>query len=404
MDSISENVKKAIESVIKIENFTTYPSVTITSGSLNGDGLTSKTVAVNLKNDQKSVDVFIKYFPENATSNQINLFKDIYETETRFYEKVYPVMVKFQKERKLRDGFDNVARYYPCNNVDFNGIAPIALSNLRAVGYGMRDLKEEANQELLVKVLETYAKLHATFLAMKDQQPEVYKSISSELVDDVAEKFNDVGFYDVIKVLMKGLIDYLDPKVDKIAIEKLTEFLNNLETFVSDIPKLITNDYSIITHADGWSNNMMFLYNESKRLIDVKILDWQVYKISFPGLEATHVFYNALARKKALDNVEIYTDAYYNKLKEQVEKLGSDVNKLYPKEVFLAHWKQFAKYGMMLAIVTNRVAFMSKDDIVDLVDNKDGKMPIFSVDFKEKDRYFKLLKDLVDHFVQNDLF
>jgi Ecdysteroid kinase-like family len=121
-----------------------------------------------------------------------------------------------------------------------------------------------------------------------------------------------------------------------------------VEKLNSDDVKFL--EYSAICHGDCWNNNILFK-QVAENCVEVKLLDYQMMRYASP---ATDIWYFLLVcttkefRDRHFDDL---IRVYYDKLSEAVKSLGSDPDKVFPREVLEAHIKRFAKFGMLMAIL-----------------------------------------------------
>nr|XP_022920838.1 uncharacterized protein LOC111429218 [Onthophagus taurus] len=401
-EELVPNVKRAIEEIISSEKIISPPMIEISPGCEVGDGFASKTLAVDIKGLDKTINLFVKYFPEDDQNPLIKVFAMVFNTEFRFYDKIFPEMIKFQQEKGLteQEMFQNVPKHLK-TLIEYNGIPPIILENLRPIGYKLRNFKSSIDEDHLTLSLKAYAQYHAISFAMKDQRSELFKKLSVDIKDFHVAAFNVMRLADSLGGMIDSFLSNLDPVLDR---KLLNECRNLKEVLIHNVANLnkLVDDYAVICQGDCWSNNMMYLYDETTgKPIDVKLVDWQIQRYNSPVLDVSYFFYS-VATIETLKNFDKYFNFYYNTLAEFLKRLGSDPRKLYPKVVYLNHWKKFSKFGLTMCFVAFMVEYAKKDNLPDFIDGKGQEMPEFAVELDEKDMYQKRLKLLVEHFVERD--
>lgn len=251
--NVSVGVKEFVSEIMTQNNLDSASKVEYQPGSDIGDGYMSQTVAVNIQDKEKSLDLFLKCSNPLIVMEE---FKIIFQVETFLYETLYPAYVNFQKKHNVQDVFQNVPKFFGASTKGSQEI--IALENLKPKNYELFSRYKLYNDEHLTCILKTFAKFHAISYAFKDQERETHDSWRGNLVDYSAMmkngKFDQMG-----AAMIKDFFSKLDPVEDK---DILMAFGDVQEVMNSSF-KTLAMDYAIITKGDCWNNNMLFLYEVS---------------------------------------------------------------------------------------------------------------------------------------------
>ncbi|XP_022909654.2 uncharacterized protein [Onthophagus taurus] len=401
---ITDTAQNIIDQIVKSENIKNPSEISVSRGSQDGDGYVSKTYAISIKNDfGKDIKLFVKYLPDDMMLKWKTAFIEAFYTEYNFYAEIYPAFNEFENSKNIKEPFNNVPKHF--NTKMRNGeTPPIVLENLRSLGYTLRDRKKPIDDAHLILPIKAFAKYHAVNYAMKDQQSETYKKLTSGPRDILGNYFLEFGMYDMIEKCVKQLTDSFDPILDKEIMEHCTNLDQKLVNYMKNIFREY-DEYFIIAQGDCWSNNMMFLYQEETGLpIDVKLIDWQCQRISSPLFDFSYFFYT-LATKKELDNAEYYLKLYYDTLSQRIAELGSDPEKLFPYHIFRDHWRKYSKFGLCMAFSVIKIQLFEKDEIPNILnpDTEITPTEAFAVVLKSQDVYIKRLKDLLEYFIHHGL-
>lgn len=251
--AISNEIKAFVQGILSEKLFDSTAEIKYFPGSEIGDGYGSKTLAVNINDETKSLHLFLKCA---LTTINIKSLHSIYETEIKWYKTIYPAYQKFLADKKIKNGFNNVPLCYGV--LEKTGSETVALENLRARSFTLFDRFTFMNYEHLKLTLETFAKFHAVSFALKDQQREVHDDYIGGR-PNIILALKDLAFEKIISNMVSEFVSKLDPiededilrKSEHLASRVLDQFLN-MERYL--------NDYSILTKGDCWVNNMMILY------------------------------------------------------------------------------------------------------------------------------------------------
>lgn len=255
--SVSEDIKKLVDDLIEKINFKST-LIKYYNGSQIGDGYGSVTIAVEIRNDEEILNLFLKCTKNVKDTDKVETDK-IYANEIYFYATIYPEYMRFLQDKGVKDGFKNAPKYYGARSDRYNEV--IILENLRSTGYTLFKRGTFMNDAHLSLVLKTFAKFHAISFAIKDQDPKLHNEICANCYD-VSISMEAMGFYKVLKDMAHDFFGKLDPETDKDILERLDGLVERIVQAVKDSPRY-KSDYTIFTKGDCWSNNMMVLYEVS---------------------------------------------------------------------------------------------------------------------------------------------
>lgn len=93
----------------------------------------------------------------------------------------------------------------------------------------------------------------------------------------------------------------------------------------------------------------MFLSNEGKPQ-SVSLIDWQISRYASPILDLANFIFISTDKALRDAHLERLIKQYYDIFSELVRKLGSEPEKVFPFSEYKQQWKDFAKYGLIMAI------------------------------------------------------
>lgn len=253
----TEEVVELIEELVIKYDFQPKSKVVYTAGSQAGDNYMSRTIAADIKDDEKALSLFLKY--GHAVVNSVPIDK-LYSNEIYFYDEIYKILSKFSEARGVKDAFIDVPKCYGTSTKFV-----IAFENLKNVGYNIFGRKKVMNESHIAIVLKSLARYHALCFAFKDQERECFDDISNKIYNyfyEAAQGDTD-GFKKVVESTMKEFILELDTVKDKHISDKCQNSLQQLKKITEDQD----NKHFIIVKGDCWSNNIMFRYEVSRKII-----------------------------------------------------------------------------------------------------------------------------------------
>ncbi|XP_023310186.1 uncharacterized protein LOC108907132 [Anoplophora glabripennis] len=243
-----------------------------------GEGFSGEVIFVTLRNKKtrKELNVIVKQAFRDEALRDVMPVKDIYMNEIYFYSKVWHTLDKFQEQIPMKYRFQKVPKCLATfSNANFEYLV---MENLKFQHFQNHDKKLPLGKEyyeLIFReygkfhgkeyyelIFREYGKFHGLSFAYKASHPEEYADLAKGLVDIFLRIVENEVTQKGIKYLYENCIESLQPGVDDAVIEKLRLYLQNHKEFLLEITDSKTK-YSVITHGDCWSNNMMFKHDIS---------------------------------------------------------------------------------------------------------------------------------------------
>lgn len=345
-------------------------SLKLEAGSSKGDnyiGQMQRVTVFDLKNDEK-LKVVIKTAPENEDRRDKFKARDCFLHEINFYADVYPKFKKFQEEKGInvtKDGFHQVPKFYTSVSDEF--FEGLFMEDIKVSGFEMFSRFEKLTKNHVLIVLKALAKFHAIGFAMKDQKPKEF-SPYTKMKDVFLSNKNDRPMADFFNKAKVQTIEVLETCSDPIMINRFKEFLSlGLYEAVEDVLDIgQIEPYATVCHGDCWSNNFMFHYDELGNVDDVRLLDWQIIRYLSPVTDLVYFIFTCTVKELRDEYFELFMDVYHETLSSYIKRLGSDPNKLYPRDVFDSHLKRYGRFGLVLSVFCIPIFTSDPDDSPDL--------------------------------------
>lgn len=254
-----------LNKIAKAEGFTDY-KLDFEAGSNHGDGFVGvliSVVIIGTKNGVPNTDLRLlcKLAPINAARRAEFLSETVFEREALAYNKILPMLLKFQAERGLSDGegFHALPKcFVAVADEEINQLV-IILEDLRVKGFVMHPKEESAPADHAHLVIENLAKLHAISFAIKDQRPDIYEELRK--VDDILTVFYKST--NLVKLWVCGLDRAIATLRNERHVEIIKEVKKNfVEYFIECVKPPIFEPFGVIGHGDCWKNNMLFQYHD----------------------------------------------------------------------------------------------------------------------------------------------
>lgn len=233
--------------------------VRISGSSEKGDNYLGDITFVEISGDsetgRKNYSLVVKCGKKSTQLRDIMPIRSVFENEIYFYTKVLPVFMEFQREKGVKEPFDNVAKCYDAFIMD--DMEVLILENVKNLGFSLHNRSNSMNKEHILKVVRTYGKFHAISFALKDQKPQLFQSLSSKLTD-ILKLMSESFKVKEGTNMYQDIMDLAQKRNEDEIVEKAA-LLNEKARFYNDLTDP-SDPFAIILHGDCWNNNFMFKY------------------------------------------------------------------------------------------------------------------------------------------------
>ncbi|KAL1509950.1 hypothetical protein ABEB36_004614 [Hypothenemus hampei] len=264
-------------------------------------------------------------------------FKDLIENgvgikEDFFYNTLYPLYKNYS------DYIDDVApKCY------FSSVSSLVLDNLVISGYKSLAPNTTLNQKGIETILSKIAKYHASSIITEeiitrnsgkkfrfdDNYGDCLKEIMY-LTGGVYKDWIDSGFVSM-QYLFQKLLPHLKEKL-KVTEDDFVRALRKICFALFSVVKKSNTIRNVINHGDLYIGNMLFKFDENDRIVDGKLIDFQILRYTPPAFEV-QVFIllhsNHQIRKQ---HFQKFLDFYYQSLSECLRHYKLDPEKLYSRK------------------------------------------------------------------------
>ncbi|XP_063241206.1 uncharacterized protein LOC134541595 [Bacillus rossius redtenbacheri] len=255
----------------------------VTSASEQGDNYlgTVFRMVVVCNNVQKCL--IVKIMPSETEGSKPISSLGVYERERDMYYKVLPKVYNVMKEKLGQ--FEYFSPYcYITTRTD-----AIILEDLKPLGYHMADRKKQLDMDHALLVLSTLAKLHAFSYIMG---PESIKHYHDIFFSKENRNLNGGLLASIFKSLCRTVSEW--EGYEEYA-SSLWNFSDSVVDRFNDVVEPTEGSFCVLTHGDCWTNNFLFRYcPETGKVMDMKLIDYQLGRYASPALDLIYFFYSSL--------------------------------------------------------------------------------------------------------------
>lgn len=264
MSELPDYVLDLIKNIANDEGFTDYKT-DLKPGSNHGDNflgvMTSATITGTRNNNEEQLHLLCKLAPTNATRRQEFQSVIVFQRETLMYNKILPLLAKFQKEKGLLpgNGFTAYPKCYVAIADEEKDQFVVIMEDLRPQGFTMWPKNKVVPANHAYCVVEQLAKLHGLSFVIKDQRPALYEELK-EVTDLLSHFFKSENMVHVMNMGFDRAIGVLENKEHARILEELKE--NGRQFFDDCLREGACEPFGVIGHGDCWTNNILYRYAE----------------------------------------------------------------------------------------------------------------------------------------------
>ncbi|KAG8254589.1 hypothetical protein J6590_005140 [Homalodisca vitripennis] len=234
---------------------------------------------------------------------------DVFSKEKKIYTELLPNMCK-----KLNQQFYPNMFSCPVENV-------LVFQDLVEEGYILAERREQLDFSHCKLVLSTLAKFHGCSMMIHRENPTLVEALGEEIIyrDDrpLGQQLKSV--IDLVFTIPRELLSKMD------GCERYAEILSARtgiwESLVEKF-QFKPNRLNVLNHGDFWINNMMFKYDSSGNVTEIKLIDYAATRYSSPATDIIYFLWSSANEDVREHRLEELCDIYLVNLNSVLEHLG----------------------------------------------------------------------------------
>ncbi|KAL0126207.1 hypothetical protein PUN28_004971 [Cardiocondyla obscurior] len=327
-------------------------------GSKLGDNYTSLMIRTKVVGTRGDGSPYSKTFmtkiiqPNKNISSIINL-SELFHIEKHAYTKVLPVFGPFGPS---------------CIYADEN---TIIMEDLAEKGYVNCERRNYLDLDHTVFALKKLAKFHAVGLGIKFNNPKQFDTLTSDIKEMIYRDDSKTAVMrSCTESYMKSIIQYLDiiePRTE--AVETIKDYIvTNTEKMYDMLRPLFVSPkrrYETICHGDPWTNNLLFLHNNDGKIIDLKLVDYQILRYTSVTTDFLYFMYSSVRSSLIERSFESLVKIYHNELLNELRRLHVHEKILaeFGAEWLEAEFKIYSLYGLIIGCAFINPILAEEDEL-----------------------------------------
>ncbi|KAJ4016142.1 Ecdysteroid Kinase 20 [Neodiprion lecontei] len=299
--------------------------------------------------------IVTKYLPHHREITPIFRTAELFKNESYFYERLLPLLGDFGPIFIHADG------------------DKIVMEDLKHLGYSVLERRELLDLDHSLATVRILGKLHASSLALKLRDPGGFEELVRPLTEAVfpQDKMPSLGvsINDCTKIAVTQL-DSIEPKSEEleVGIRFLKSFGENVYSEMQELVVPGRGEFDVLTHGDCWNNNIMFKHDNAGRVVDVKLIDFQITRHVSPAVDFHYFVYSSPKSSVIEENYDDLVRAYHSAFAEALERNSAplEARRRLSIDWFNGELRKCAKYGIFTACWIIQAILAEEQDTVDM--------------------------------------
>lgn len=361
-----------------------------------GENYGSVMLAVKVNVNDKELSLVAKLPPPNPFIRKVFDSPSTFKKEIGFYEIVVPTLQQFQKENGL-EPMQIFPKFYggrTCldfNDDTFDENAAILLENVKDLGYVMGNRFDSFDYQTAESILSNLALFHATPIALKLKQPQVFEDkIKPYLKQMERFKFDE----ELSNSMLKQMVDTIESNVElrQFSQRFRKKIEENLKTMNEPFYK--SEPFATICHCDFWVNNVLLKHDQNGKVVHNVMVDFQLTEYASPGHDVVFFLHSSVKQEVLNKHYEDLLKIYYSKFIETLEQFHCNLTP-FSYDNFMEELKMSAnQYQFFHVFLMYKPIFLEKGGS----DKEPSPKTFLSMDHlndKYYDRCYALVRDFV---------
>ncbi|KAK5642413.1 hypothetical protein RI129_008580 [Pyrocoelia pectoralis] len=353
--------------------------------------------------DKNKIKLYLvaKVAPHQTAYRDALQIREVYIREIFFYNSVIPEFRKLQEERRLPQIFNPFPKLYATTTEEFR--EGVLMADMKKKGFRVYNHRVNTDYPHTLMAIKELGKFHALSYALKAHKPEAFKYLLLNCEESFFKGLHD-SLVSIVTKLGNIVLKAYDQVEDKEHYDALRNSINGVSNTLKFVFSLKNHEeYAVINHGDYEVRNILYKYEDSTQPTvptELCMLDWQLSRAGSPALDIL-MFIFVCTDKEFRDRH--YLDLiheYYHSFSSLLGQLGCNPDSFLPFSVLLDHLKQFAPYGLYMAIWVNSLNMKQSHDIPDVYNSSTMDAVIEEMCSTSNDEYIKKIHDVVAEFIK----
>lgn len=233
-----------------------------------------------------------------------------------------PFFSQFEQSKDVIIEENGFIEYPICyQTIDEEPSESLLLEDLNVRGFSIIDrFTEDVTADHVRLFLQALGKLHALSFALKDQQPEKFKELATNLKEFILTEDTHSRAY--FNQQVETVINLLSNEEDAHLLTKVKSLFERdaIDIAADCIDPKAAGSNSVISYGDAWQNNSMYRYDEQRKPIEICLLDWQISRESSPIIDIMYFIFCCTKKELRDDHYDDFLKVYHQSLSAHIQR------------------------------------------------------------------------------------
>ncbi|XP_032529885.2 uncharacterized protein LOC116779609 [Danaus plexippus] len=382
---MNRSVQETLEQIIAKEVYKSY-EIFIKKLSTDGGNYFGDLYEIDVKGTTakgfKEINLFVKQaIKMNPTESVLNV-NSIYQNELLVYTELSKVYSNLQDEA----GIPSSERFKMVNSYNESNEDAIILENLSKKGFEVRNRMDVVSLSFAIASIKEIAKFHGLSFVLEHKESDYCYNKLKKLQSPI--QVND-SMKELVKMLSNDIVKYFDCDIQK----KLRNFSDKI---CDKLPKYFqgkTGSVKCLCHSDFRINNILFKEKGSESA-EAILIDYQLIFWGSPVFDLLYFFYICTDREFRKNHMTYLKNIYHDTLRNYLNYFKIDVDKIYPKNIFLDDFEDHLEVGLLVAFYGLPFCFTREEEVPDFKDN------VTDMKIKLHDSFVERFEGIVDDYLE----
>ncbi|KAG0697285.1 hypothetical protein GWK47_026362 [Chionoecetes opilio] len=292
-----------------------------------------------------------------------SITNEVFEKEGCCFIEILPKMNQAMRELHL-DAIRTAEGY--CVSLEL-GKEVLMVEDLRARHFKMCDRRRGMDVLHATLVLKELGRMHAASLVVEKlgcSLTETWPVIVEKWVH--REDSSIDMFIKILAAQFEGAAMIME-KIPK--YEHVVEWIRELKPRAMQIFKdalLQGLKFSVLTHGDCWSNNVLFRYDAEGAPVEVMLVDLQGMRMASAGTDLSYFLYSSFTGNIRKNNFNAFITTYYDSFSSVLQAAGMPVP--FSQEELLQELRDKMTFGCVLGMIFAPIVLSEEQDIIGFFD------------------------------------
>lgn len=236
----------------------------------------------------------------------------------------------------------------------------------------------DVTEDHITNAVHVIAKFHAIGFAVEKYKAKALKCTSYKLIDEFPDAFQEPLFksninsvpYKISTAGRDATIDLIDFLSDKLTRDEISKFKTDYRLQYEKMTNIFQNGdqkYNrVLSHGDLWLNNLLYKYDDTGKIADCLMVDFQYIRYAPPAHDVTFAIYYSSNKELRCEKFDHFLRVYYQYLTNELNRYDLDINDICPIEEYEESCKLYLTIAKIIKGIYAPVSALPQERLQDI--------------------------------------